>query len=82
MTPQNEGQEWAEPRNVLGFLRYLERRQAEVGRAVGPGVGLDSPDPFLNGFGQGVRCGLELAAGLAHSYLECVAGGLPVREHD
>ena len=57
------------------FRTYLEGRRKEIARALTPGQGLDTWDPFLNGFGQGVQCGLEIAEGLVYSYLEWAARG-------
>lgn len=54
------------------FRSYLEKRRIELSEALNPGMGLETWDPYLSGFAQGMKCGLEIAEDLVRSYAEWV----------
>jgi hypothetical protein len=77
MKAKERTQSWPEGIGTLdSFQDYLQGRTEEVGRALNPGAGLDSGDPYLNGFGDGVIVGLKLAKGFIFSYMESTRRGI------
>jgi hypothetical protein len=67
--------EWAcnEKLDILeAFRQYFGKRRGELNEALSNGMGLDTWDPYLSGFSQGMRSGLEIAEDLVYSYKEWV----------
>ena len=44
-----------------GYREYLEKRRGDLTEALTNGMGLDTWDPYLTGFSQGIKSGLEIA---------------------
>lgn len=57
---------------IEAFREYLSHRREELSEALNPGMGLETWDPYLNGFAQGMKTGLEIAEDLCISYSEWV----------
>lgn len=63
--------------SLEAFRSYLEKRRLEICEAMSPGVGLETWDPYLSGFAQGMRTGLEIAEDLVYAYSEWIRRGIP-----
>ena len=57
---------------LSAFRSYLEKRRVEMSEAMNPGMGLETWDPYLLGFSQGMKSGMEIAEDLIYSYMEWV----------
>jgi len=57
---------------LAAFRSYLRKRSSELTEALTAGVGLDTWDPYLNGFALGMKSGLQVAEDLVYSYAEWV----------
>lgn len=70
--------EWA-PRLRYGamnaFNDYFGKRCEEIAEAIGHG--LDTADPYLNGFAQGMQSGLDIAQGLIYVRIERLIQEMP-----
>ena len=66
--------EWADNEKLdtlEAFRSYLDKRRGELIEALSS-ERLDTWDPYLNGFSQGMKTGLEIAEDLVWSYMEWV----------
>jgi len=60
-----------------GYREYLEKRKEDLTEALTNGVGMDTWDPYLTGFSQGMKSGLEVAEDLVFSYYEWLSRDIP-----
>ena len=59
------------------FRSYFEKRRLEISEAMDPGARLETWNPYLSGFAQGMKTGLDIAEDLVYAYTELVSRGVP-----